>query len=271
MNRGETKQLVHRETSKTPFTVSAATLTVTDPNGGVSSPSVGIDSDSAAKTHQLAASYLPAIAGPFKMVWLITINSQILRRVEWYFATFSNPYQQVRDLLQSNDLIVTDELLDTHFTLVVLRLLSKYATYIPDYESLSSIGLSDQQRFEAAVAYLTAARIRPFMPTSVATGALIGFEGSQDKFKYSDPIRKLDPIEDSWVKEATLLLSEMDLLKASYKSWQQGFAMTAFVGKRRTIDGAGYWVTALTPLKALLLDQLFYQGLSPLGDLEVFG
>lgn len=195
------------ESSTTPFVITTPTSSVTTPAGTIVTPSVTTDSASAT-SHDMFIDLDEATAGAYQVKWIYNVGSQRIVRFNNVFATWTQIYDIVTDLVNSTTL--TEQSVDNALFNVALTapgisdlpqdaIIYSYPNLIP----------ADQMIVDLALAHLVAAYINGFTETEIPTGSLIATVKGTDQTRWSSSMRSTNPmsIEEQWLSTADSLLA----------------------------------------------------------------
>lgn len=221
--------------STTPDTIVSASGALISPGGTVSSITATVGPAGSGLLHQISMLVSTPLAGGYLLTTSANMASgEVKVNAVEYFASFIDTNSVVRDRLQIDNTIVPDKVIDRCIKTTASMLESRY---VPQYiKSYGAVPIVDRQQFDMAMAILSAAYLRPFLPKTTPTGDLISNKIGPDEFKYADinahAIKPLDPLEIRWFLEAQSILDNLQFLAPDVLS-DSSIQLFVAVGQRR--------------------------------------
>lgn len=233
---GSTTSVLSIITNSIAFTVVSSAGLLTMPDGTTTVITPVIDSTVAAFSH--TANSLVPMPQVGKYIYKLTSllsDGQTKVSITEQFASYIDLDDIVRDRLQLDSSIIPDIVIYRGLRTTCDMLTARYVpVYFSSYATIPSI---DVQNFDTALAILTSAMMRGFLPKTTPTGDFISNKIGPDEFTYANlaayTSKPLAPIETRWLIEAQVLLDNLSFMQ---KDLTTDSTMPLFVpsGPRRT-------------------------------------
>lgn len=200
MIAGETRTVRHTETGESAFVFDATPeLTVTYPDGTTDTPAVTVSPGASSTTQTLSAN-VTFQAGVHRLVWDMDIGDQDpIRRIEEYFAAWSDVYSTIRELLSRTVTQLPDTQIDRALGRTV-RWLTRLFPCIDSYDALTG---NDRYAFDDALAYFAAVSIRPTLGSTAVAGEVkrkkLG--GAEIEYTTSGSVSASATIAKDWTRQ----------------------------------------------------------------------
>lgn len=242
---GNTVIFRHMEMGDSNFSIDEQSVIVNMPVGIVT-PAVTVTPSGPTNTYVLQAIVNEATGGLYDVIWTFVADGQTIMRREKYLALYNDLYDETRRLLRVDSDNVADVDIDSA-GMQVLNNFFGYGQLGAMLGTYNNVPMVDVDKFDRAIALMTAAFIRPFTPKQEAVGDVTKWMSGTDQMSWSAPDRSQHPvtIEERWINQASELLAGTTCLGPTIASIQDVSVAFRANGRRRrqnsplVIDGMG--------------------------------
>lgn len=228
---GDILVLRQMEVGSEPYTIDSASVSIVGPTS-TNTPTVSFGVSSSAN-QVLEALASESDGGRYQVVWTMQADGQTTMRSQSYFVTWTDVYTQVRALLLNDASVVSNYDID----LVLSQIMSSFLqqdVFAGQLASYSAVTDPDREQFDRALALMSAAFMRPFLPKQTPTGEVIRFTSGTDTYEWQPPLRKLgQTVEEMWVDAAWELLTGTVAFGTEIRSYQDAKVGMVATGRRR--------------------------------------
>ncbi len=169
-------------------------------------------------------------------------------------GTTSEPFTTIYNLLQLSPITFPQASLQYAVDLATTKLQADY----PCLGIIANLSGNDSKYTCLAISLLVAAKIRPYLPKSVAVGEITTIAVGTTRFAFSGKASQPLAIEDLWIDQAWDSLQLVSCVAQAWALVRSSAPMIALAGRRRSREGSGISTRQnYNPLTFILADETF--------------